>query len=98
MICNVVSPIDAVHENRRRVKTDQDVKTTEKMIEELKHLLDQQEADFVSLRNERNRTIRKLKKAKLDLVIPSDAVLKIARNAGPMDDVFFPRLEKTFRP
>ena len=71
---------------------DQDVKTTEKMIEELKHLLDQQEADFVSLRNERNRTIRKLKKAKLDLVIPSDAVLKIARNAGPMDDVFFSKI------
>ena len=70
----------------------QGIGASEQMVEELEHLLEKQEANLVFLRDERNRTIRRLKKAKLDLVIPSDAVFKIARNAGPLDDVFFAKI------
>ena len=61
-------------------------------VDELEKLLKQQEAALVSLRDERNKTIRKLRKEKLKLVIPSDAAIKLARKAGPMEDVFFKKL------
>ena len=58
-------------------------------VNELRELLDQQDADLAKLRNERNQTVRKLKRTKLDMAIPSQDVLKLARNVGPMEDVFF---------
>ena len=71
-----------------------DGKTAEQQIEELEHLLNKQEDEMVKLRDERNRTLRKLKKAKLELVVPSESVLKLARTAGPLSDVFFTKLSE----
>ena len=67
-------------------------KTTEQQIEEFEHLLSQQEDEMVRLRDERSSIVRKLRKAKLKLVAPSEVVLKLARTAGPLDDVFFTKL------
>ena len=67
-------------------------KTETTIIEELQNQLNRQEAELVSLREERNKTIRQLRKAKLAITIPSDAVLKLARDAGPLDDEFFNKI------
>lgn len=58
-------------------------------ISELQALLERQEQEIVSLRDSRNSTIRKLHKAKLKVIKPSDEILKMAANASPMVDVFF---------
>ena len=68
-------------------------KTAEQLeVEALQKELKEQEQALVDIREQCNSTIRRLKKAKLKLVIPSDAVIKLARAAGPMDDVFFTKL------
>ena len=58
-----------------------DENVAKKQVEELEKLLVQQENDLVALRDERNRTIRRLKKVKLDATVPSDAVIKFAKKS-----------------
>ena len=67
-------------------------KTEEQRIKELELLLEQQEDAMARLHDERNSTIRKLKKAKLQITVPSENAIMFAKTAGPLDDFFFTKL------